>query len=98
MEGVERMVANGMMMLVVEPMEQSLTFANGLPLITLETTEIRLGPGTNYASLSSLPADASGVVLAHPLNGVLAKGSYWWKVDFGEVIGWVKEESLATTP
>jgi hypothetical protein len=45
-----------------------------------------------------LPADASGVVLAHPLNGVLAKGSYWWKVDFGEVIGWVKEESLATAP
>jgi PKD repeat protein len=28
------------------------------------------------------------------LNGVLAKGNYWWKVSFGSSVGWVKEIRL----
>jgi len=28
------------------------------------------------------------------VNGVLAKGSYWWKVTYGETIGWVQDEAL----
>jgi len=28
------------------------------------------------------------------LNGILAKGLYWWKVAFGDYEGWVSEEYL----
>jgi hypothetical protein len=28
------------------------------------------------------------------MNGVLAKGAYWWFVDFGEITGWVREDTL----
>jgi hypothetical protein len=34
--------------------------------------------------------------LPHPLNGVLAKDANWWKVKFGAIQGWVREEALAT--
>jgi uncharacterized protein YraI len=28
------------------------------------------------------------------LNGVYAKNSHWWKVDFGNLTGWVKEDAI----
>jgi hypothetical protein len=30
----------------------------------------------------------------HGLNGVLAKGTYWWKVMAGEQVGWISEMAL----
>jgi hypothetical protein len=96
-DGSERLVANGMMMVVVEPVEKSTALAPGNPVATVAPTTVRLGPGTNYEARGSVPGSASGSVLAHfnGLDGVLAKGSYWWKVDFGNVVGWVPEEALA---
>jgi hypothetical protein len=32
------------------------------------------------------------------LNGVLAKGTHWWKVAFGGTVGWVDEAVLAPAP
>jgi hypothetical protein len=90
----ERYVANGIMMVVVQPMTASLTFTPTQMVMTVAETDLYLGPGTNYGPLADIPDNASGVIVPHTLNGVLAKGSYWWKVDFGGVQGWVKEINL----
>jgi hypothetical protein len=94
--GFERYVANGMLMVVVEPMQQSTTFSPNDLILTVETTDIRLGPGTNYSVLTTVSSNSGGIILHHAngLNGVLAKGSYWWKVMIAGIEGWVKEEAL----
>jgi len=96
-DGQERWVANGMMMVVVEPMERSTTFWSGDQVEALYAINLHLGPGTNYAAISSVAENAEGVILPHLnyLNGVLAKGTHWWKVDFAGVVGWVDEDALA---
>lgn len=95
-EPVQRYVANGMMMVFVEPMQRSSRFAEGTKVVTIAPSDVRLGPGTNYGVLASLPSGVEGTVVAHlnQLDGVLAKGAYWWKVAFGDVVGWVDEAFL----
>jgi hypothetical protein len=94
---VERVVANGLMMVVVQPKEQSTRFSPGTKVMITggDQVGVRLGPGTNYAPLAYLTQSTQGILLDHPLNGVLAKDFYWWKVDFGDVVGWVAEDYLS---
>jgi hypothetical protein len=94
---VERLVANGMLMVVVEPASRSERYAAGSSIRAVERAEIRLGPGTNYAVLAYADANTEGSVVDHmnQLNGVNATGSSWWKVSLAGATGWVKEESLA---
>lgn len=89
-------VGSAMMMVVVEPMSQSTTFVPGQTVATAKATSVHLGPGSNYVPLGTAPAGSGGVVQAplNQLNGVLAKGSFWWKVDFDGLVGWVREEDL----
>jgi hypothetical protein len=93
---VERVVANGMLMVEVLPEERSDRFQAGQAVTIVETSEVnlRLGPGTNYAPRGVVTPGSRGVVLEHPLNGVLAKGYNWWKIDFGGQVGWVNQDSL----
>jgi uncharacterized protein YraI len=91
---VQRAVANGMMMVVIAPEQRSTAFAATQNVIAPTGAEIRLGPGSNYGILASAPANTVGLVQNHPLNGIFAKGSYWWKISLGGWVGWVKEESL----
>jgi len=92
----ERPVANGMMMVVVESKKQSDTFSSGNLVATTSESNLHLGPGTNYGILTSVSSGSIGEITAHTkeLDGVLAKNSYWWQVDFGSETGWVQEESL----
>lgn len=94
---IQRLVANGMMMVVVEPISQSLTFVPGQTVITTTQMDVRLGPDTNYKPIATIAPGTEGVILSplNNLNGVLAKGSHWWKVGFGDKVGWVTEQSLA---
>jgi len=94
---VERVVANGLMMIVVQPKEQSTRFAPGTRVVISggDQVGVRLGPGTNYAPLAYLPQNSQGTLLDHPLDGVFAKDFYWWKVDFGDLTGWVAEDYLS---
>jgi hypothetical protein len=96
-DGWEREVANGVMMIVVEPRERSVAFWPGERVITQYTTNIHLGPG-NYAPVSSVAINSEGIILPqiNYINGVLAKGTYWWKVDFNGIVGWVDEDALAS--
>jgi hypothetical protein len=93
----QRSVANGMLMVVVEPLLQTTTFTDGQGIITTTSANLRLGPGTNYAVLSTINANTHGVVLPHSngLNGVLAKGYHWWKVRINGLEGWIAEELIA---
>jgi hypothetical protein len=94
--GIERAVANGMLMVIVQPEVYSPAFIPGDPVTTIYATEMRLGPGTNYADFTIIPMGTHGIIAEqmNGLDGVLAKSTYWWYVDFGGVIGWVPGGSL----
>jgi len=94
--GFERYVANGMLMVVIESMEQSSTFTPDDLIITIANTNIRLGPGTNYGVIAIAPENSIGIILDHmnDLNGVQAKGYYWWKVSINGVQGWIAEKYI----
>ena len=93
---VERAVANGMLMVIAQPGEYSSTFSSGDAVTTITSTEVRLGPGTNYNSFASIPAGTHGMILnqSNGLNGVLAKGINWWYINFGNFNGWVPEGTI----
>jgi hypothetical protein len=91
-------VGNGLMMVVVEPRELSSTFRTGETVVATSEISMRLGPGTNYATTATISPGAQGVVQAHGLDGVLAKGSCWWKVAFSGNVGWAKEGTLEGEP
>ena len=95
-EGVERLVANGMLMVIAQPGVFSSVFSPGDSVTTLVDTDVRLGPGTNYASITVVSAGTHGNILEqmNGLDGVLAKSSYWWYTNFGGVTGWVAEGAL----
>ncbi len=97
-DALQRLVANGLMMVVVKPKEQTSTFTTSEMVFTTATAQVRLGPGTNYALVSLVDPGNQGIVLEHGLNGVKAKGSNWWKVllEVGdnEVTGWTTEDTL----
>jgi len=101
---LERPVANGLMMVSVEEISRSEKFCAGDGIITVGSTpvELRLGPGTNYEVISTVPMNSQGVVVKHlnNLDGVYAKNAYWWKVSINGILGWVDEEFLQklTTP
>jgi len=98
---LEPLVGNAWMMVVVEPKVQSSQFVPDELVVTRQATDLRLGPGTNYALLATLPAGAQGVILYenyNDLHGVLAKGAYWQPVKFGPQIGWIRQNMLIGLP
>lgn len=94
----ERAVANGMLMVVVLPKEQTSTFRVGeaVVVVGMNKTAVRLGPGLNYSVLAWINPGSPGQIIDHAnrLNGVLAKDNYWWRVKLSNVTGWVAEPAL----
>jgi hypothetical protein len=92
----QRLVANGMMMVVVQPPVHSDTLTPGETITATATASLRVGPGSNYESIATLTEGTSGIVLDHlnGLNGVFAKGVYWWKAAFSNATGWVAENDV----
>lgn len=95
----ERLVGNGMMMVAVERNEPSTEFEEGQFLQTIGQVGIRLGPGTNYPIYAILQPDTLLEVIKHTMDmdGIYAKGQYWWKVKTIEdpiLEGWVSEVAL----
>lgn len=93
---IQRWVPNGLLMVVVEPVEKLERFLPGDNVVTLMNAWLRLGPGTNYGEIAVIQGGTSGTIVAHTnqLDGVLAKGHYWWKVDFGGQVGWMADSLL----
>lgn len=92
--GQLRAVANGYLMAAVEPAKRSTAFKTGAAVATAAPAELRLGPGTHFGVATTLPANAPGRLIAHPLAGVQAKGKFWWPCRFTDAEGWLPEESL----
>ncbi len=93
----QRPVANGMLMVQVEGALRSSRFTASSSVTTNQAAVLRLGPGSNYPAITTLPAGTQGVILPdiNNLSGILAKGYYRWKVDFGGGnVGWVAEETI----
>ncbi len=99
-DGRERGVANGWMMLALEPAVYSESLSVGSAVRARFPTNVLLGPGTNYVAMASVAGGARGTILPqmNNLNGVLAKDTHWWMVDFGGVAGWVDELALEAIP
>lgn len=95
-DGHERGVANAVMLVSLKPKEVSRTFKTGEAVITRYPTNIHLGPGLNYPAFASVDVESPGVISFHmnQMNGILATGTNWWKVDFGGLVGWVDEAAL----
>jgi hypothetical protein len=96
-DGSERTVANGLMMVVVEPMQQSTRFRAGDAVVVEQSTNLHLGPGTNYQAFTSVAEGTHGSIMPHlnGVNGVLAKGAFWWKVQFDGQIGWIDQSFIS---
>jgi len=99
-DGTERPVANGLMMLVLEPAEISSELAVNQAVLTTRDTPVMLGPGDSYAPIATVMAGTKGIVVPDlaRLNGVQVRGENWWKVAFDGVQGWVPEGSLHGEP
>jgi hypothetical protein len=97
---LQRLVANGMMMVVVQPKNTSAIFTEGEAIKTNSQVEVRLGPGTNYGLIETVDAEITGIIYDkdNDMNGVWAKGYFWWQVllEIGgrDVIGWVTEPAI----
>jgi len=94
-DGSERYVANGLMMVNVQPKLVSALFSAEQTVTTTANANMRLGPGTDYYAFTTIANGTQGTVASHELNGVYAKGYYWWKCAFGANVGWVAESLLA---
>ena len=97
-DGHERAVANGLMMVVVEPKEQSSRFSPGQHVIAQREAELRLGPGRSYSVIGAVTPGAELELLPElsQLEGILATGSFWWKVCAGGQQGWIMQEALTS--
>ena len=95
-DGRERLVANGLTMVVLEPVQKSTVFEVGEPLRTTRAAELRVGPGDNYAAFTTIHDGDPGIVVSHinGLNGVHARGTNWWRVAFENKWGWMAEGDL----
>lgn len=93
-DGSPRAVANGLTMVVVQPKVQSTALSAAQLVTTNTSSNVRLGPGTNYGILTTVAGGANGQVVSHSLNGVQAKGYNWWYVNFSGTVGWVAESLL----
>jgi hypothetical protein len=92
---LQALVANGMLMVVVQPMDKSMEpYDPDDPVSTVGSVDVYLGPGTNYAKLNTVEGDGTIRAPLNELGGVYAKGSYWWKVKIGAYEGWVPEENI----
>ena len=93
-DGKERAVSNGYMMVLPISPKISDAFAPEDKVRCKGSVQVRLGPGTNYAVLEKRPRNVRGVILSHRLNGVRAKGSFWWKWECEGIEGGVSERFL----
>lgn len=95
-DGHERPIANGLMLVRILRKEQSRAFRAGDAVRTRDLVDLSVGPGSNFQTPWDVEDGASGLIVSDPhrLDGIRATGAYWWKVDFGDRVGWVTEANL----
>ena len=95
-DGQERGVANGLMMVAVEPALHSGRFAPGYDVTVQNDGDVRSGPGPGFAVLQTVvEGESVRIAPSGPgLPGVFVQGSYWWKAVIAGELGFIPEQSL----
>lgn len=93
-DGTERPVANGVFMAAVKPREQTSRYTPEQEVRTSASVFARIGPGTNYATHTTVPVATTGTILADNLAGVRATDANWWRCDFDGAVGWLPQSVL----
>jgi hypothetical protein len=97
-DGAPRGVANGLMMIQLQPGEVSNAFTTGQGVLTNtpgDTLNMRTGPGTQFHTFHALPDQSPVAIVEHNLKGLrcqdmIGNPGYWWKVrSIDGVAGWV---------
>ena len=94
----QRAVANGMMMVMIEPADFSGTYSASQSIELTSSANLRLGPGINYGILDSFGSGTDGSILEHALNGIRATTEHWWYVSIGGKSGWIAEADFSSNP
>jgi len=89
-----RPVVNGCFIALVSPPKRSEVFRPGQQVRLKKECSLRLGPGTNYGQIRTIEAGAKAKTADHHLNGILAKGTSWWKCRGQAWEGWIPEDNL----
>lgn len=97
-DGSERATYNGLMMIKVYSKAQSTTFNTGDNVIAPSGASVRLGPGDQYGVTATASTGEEATISDESLNGIFAKGTNWWKVEYAGVSGWVEEGAIQLKP
>ena len=90
--GVLRAVANGYFIAEVLPPKKSTEFQAGQKVLL--KGELRLGPGSTFGLAGKVSTPEAGIILPEALNGIFAKGGYWWLCRLGDTDGWASLDQL----
>lgn len=97
-DGAPRGVANGLMMIQLQPKEVSNAFTAGQGVLTNtpgDTLNMRTGPGTQFHAFHALADQSPVTIVEHNLKGLRCQDmsgnpGYWWKARSADgVDGWV---------
>lgn len=97
-DGSPRAVANGLMMIQLQPKEVSTQLSPGQVVYVdspITSRDMRTGPGNHFHTVVSLVHNTPVTVLSHTLNGLRVQDvsgtpAYWWKVSTGGgQVGWM---------
>jgi hypothetical protein len=100
-DGSPRPVANGLMMIQLQPKETSTLFTAAQPVWTNNTVSLRTGPGNQFHVIQNVTLGTQVTVLDHGLNGLRAQDAggnpgYWWYVETsGGQAGWAPQLYLS---
>lgn len=96
-DGSERSVSNGYLLVRVLDKQSSSSFSEGETVLSsIGGTQLRQGPGTQFPILTNISAGTEGTISSHTLNGVYAKGAYWWNCTISGAEGWASQTQLTS--
>jgi len=102
-DGSPRGVANGLMMIQLQPRERSAAFAAGQSVSVSAgsgVVSVMTGPGTNFHAFHDLSSGTPAAIADHAFNGIRGQDAggapvYWWKITAESAIeGWVRESDM----
>lgn len=93
-----RPVANGYFIALVLRPERSGAFRAGQQVPIRGDALPRLGPGTNHGPVPARDVGTRVQLVDHHLNGIFAKGAFWWKCRGKDWEGWIAEDHLGEAP
>ncbi len=94
-DGAERYTVNGLMMVAIQPKQQTTTLDGATFARTTAAATLYSRPGSSHPVVGTVAADQIVNLLDHSMNGLRATNSNWWQVSTpGSLTGWIAEDKL----